>query len=496
MDMPLPAELPPVVRQGTSWKPSVMLGCVAFVLMVLGFQLLGGIQSYTHREKISPVTVVVEQYPAVFSHGVTKVSDIEPMVGKIVNKNHRLTASSKTLEHLKAQVTAPDLLRQVWADLSRKAEFQNRFESRDVATEMEQFRQALQVEVEESPLGGKGLRLTLAWPNSAEAAELLKILGDRYSKQYQAMWANRYECEYNDAKNAAHEARQTYDDALAQLESFEEYDEYLAWQPETEESLAKGSDGKKIENAVKPSIGSSNNANVENPEWTRLNKELAALHERESQLLEKRTPLHPEVKYLQDEIQNCETQLAAIPQWIAAENSLPHPVSTESNNQPIQSSTVQKLSADGDASFKNAKFLAQLDNQVQSTARAYRDAVAREQMAFGQRQLMPDIAVHVMEPRKTASITPLQRPIAWLAGMMMAFGMGLIYTGKSREPPVGSLVELQRLAAVPIVGVVPSYTSAVDPRTLRRKKILLRWELFLGGLMLMGVCLWATVRLL
>ena len=78
----------------------------------------------------------------------------------------------------------------------------------------------------------------------------------------------------------------------------------------------------------------------------------------------------------------------------------------------------------------------------------------------------------------------------------MALGVGLISTGRSIEPPLASVAELNRAISVPVVGVVPSYNPAVNPRAVKRKKMLMRAFLSLVGLIVVGICFVGLYRLL
>jgi hypothetical protein len=226
-----------------------------------------------------------------------------------------------------------------------------------------------------------------------------------------------------------------------------------------------------------------------------LHQKLAAMREKELDLLEKRMPSHPEVRYLHAQIQEADTQLAAIPRWMPN----PHPaneipVPKVINTNPI--SPVQNANPPRDTRAEDEALLAFLEDQVDLASQNYCDAIARERTALNRHENPPEIAVQVFVPRKIASATQSERPIAWLAGAVMALGVGLISTGRSIEPPLASVAELNRAISVPVVGVVPSYNPAVNPRAVKRKKMLMRTFLSLVGLIVVGICLVGLYRLL
>ena len=476
--MSIPSELPSAVRQGISKKPMALLGLVVFVITVLAIHLWGQIRSQIETAKTEPVTAIVEQSPPIC---LSPEKDLHPLL------------VSKTVELIKDQVTAHDLLRQVYGDVNSQAS----------DADVEKLRRALQVEIDGSPLGGKCLRLRLVWPKAHEAVKLLNVLGERYANQYRAAWSNENESEYRAAKTAAEHAGQGFDEAIAQLEFFQQCLDFVQ-QGESESPAELTREIRQpptppgqsaAENAAQPLRDDSD---IENPAWISMQKDLVELRNKEAKLLEKRTPLHPEVRFLQEQIRDCEMRIAATSRWIHAAGDL-RPVEEIGAYSPLPSITAPEAKVRNDQSrTNNAELLAELENQVQAAGQAYRAAVARERTVFGQRKAAPEITVRVREPRKIAAIskTPAPRLFGWLAGVIMAVGVGLICTGKAIEPPVGSIDELQRLADVPIVGVVPSYNPTVDPQVVKRTKKLLRFGLFLSGLIIMTGCIWVIVRLM
>jgi hypothetical protein len=495
-------DLPRPVRQTTSWKPAVLLGLAAFAITILAIQLWGHVRSPAPLAKTEPVTAIVEQHSPVFEKG-TPAFGGRPSAVAIL--------SSKTVQAIKDQVTAPALLGQVCRDFWKAEERTSNLWQTE-SSEAEKLRRALQVDVENSPLGGKCLRLRLSWPNAQEAAKLLKALGERYAERYRAVFRNERDKEFSAIKTAADQARQAFNDSVADLEfcqqnldfaHFAEGEPTVESRSEMQQPLAAAA-----RQEPRPPIAASplrDKADVENPNWMSLQKDLAEMRKKEAKLLETRTSLHPDVMLVQDQIRDGAARLAMTSRWIHPETpALRSPSENWSGAGPALSAEVPNalkkptpLAQNAPHAANDAILLAQLEDQVEITAEAYREAAAREQAALAQRKLAPEITVRVLEPRQIAvAKTPARPPFGWLAGAMMAVGVGLICTGKALEPPVGSVKELHRLTSVPIVGVVPSYQPSIDPQAVKRKKNILRIGFFLGGLMFLGFCVWAMARIL
>jgi hypothetical protein len=501
--MSISGETPLVVRPGTSWKTPVMFGAAAFLVTVLAVQFRVQNRTQVNSGNNAPVTVAIEHNTPVFPHLSSQKPTKDRLASPSITGNRAQTAgSSKTVQQLKDQLTSPDLLRQAWQDCK--------------PSKMERFRQTLDVRVEESPRGGQTLRMTIAWPSPKEAASVLKFLAEQYSSQYQTTWRNAREREYNEAKSAALQAGQGYEEAAVQYQFFE------AWLARKSTASERSNAPSKAGAALRPldsrlpkedvAQPRSTNSEIENPEWSSVQRDLSALREKEAILLEKRTAIHPEVKRLQEKIHDCETRLTSIPRWMDTKSrSIGAPTEDGSgaglemraesprisdNNSVIRSPNTTDSSPSQKAANEAAddEWIIQLENDVETAAEAYTQALAREKLAHDRCQLAPSIAVRVWGSTKIAATASLQREWAWWAGAIMAIGFGLIFAGKTIEPPVASLDELQRLAAVPIVGVVPSYTPSINPQTVKRRKNLLRFGLFFSGLILVGLCFAAVIR--
>jgi hypothetical protein len=443
----------------------------ALALTILGIQLWGQVREQLRQANAEPITATVVQCPSVV-HGAAK--------------DARAFTSPAVLS-IREQVTAPEMLRQAWADVKSQA----------TVADVARFRRALGVEVAVTPMDEKCLKLTLSWRDSQEGAKLLKALGDRFCARYRATLDNANVRQRDATMAACEQAGRVFDEAVADLLIFEQC---LAWQTVAAEEVEQRPAEiipPPAENVAHPLRSV---ADVENPDWIDLQKQLVELRKTAVKLLVKRTQLHPEVQFVEGEIRECETKLAMTARWVPKEEPAgPAAVSTpemkpavvrvlpkEPNDSAAQRAQTEAL---------NTEFLAAFESQAQAAAAAYQRALSREVASMGQRVDSPELAVRVRTPPQIAVLPPARPPFVWLAGAMMALGVGLVFTGKSIEPPVGSAEELQRIAAVPVVGVVPDYDPTVDPQDIKSRMTFLRMGFVCGGLMLAGVCVWVITRI-
>jgi hypothetical protein len=487
-EMAMYDDLPPAIRQGASWKPLVMLAFAACILTMLSIQLGGQIRSQRKAAHAVTATAVVEQCPPVIPPRAAEFA-----ASKLASQT---LCSSKTVQYIKDQVTSPELIRQALNDFAQSSGERNTLFSLATADTVKSIQQELQVEVAESPLGGKCLRLHLPWQNAQFAAKFLKILGQRYADQYRSAWTNENSIDRLAIQTAVARTAKDYDEAVAQLDFFQQYLDFAHFGNDEANVNSTAQEPRSPVNATSPLRSESD---TENPQWIDLQTKLADMRKKEAKLLESRTSVHPEVAFVQNQIREYESQLAMTSHWLhAATSPLPARevpgMRTGESAVASNPSSTQNTQSEAD----NEKLLAQLENDVELASEAYREAVSRDQTATDQQKILPQITIQAWEPQRIATLskTSSTGSFGWLAGIVMALGVSLICTGTAIESPIGSAEELQRLTAVPIVGVIPSYNPAVDPRVVKRTKSLFRFGLFLSGLMLIGLCAWAIVRLM
>ena len=159
-------------------------------------------------------------------------------------------------------------------------------------------------------------------------------------------WKNNREREYNEAKLASDRAGQAFDEAIAQADFFRSY---LEGQTATEDAAENSKENPaglnlRPQPAVENSAQSlKDNSNVENPDWTNLQKDLAGLRKEELQLLEKRTPEHPDVLNLQSKFGIVKRSLPQLPHGFVARTPFANRRTTSRmRTNPIPTSGIRR----------------------------------------------------------------------------------------------------------------------------------------------------------
>jgi hypothetical protein len=496
--MPISADFTPVVRRGASWKSPVLIGFVVFLLTFLTVNLWLRIRYPEKPAAPEQATAIIDQRPS-----------IAPLPSSMIKPPSAVSA--KAVSAIRDQITSLASLRQALSELDNG-------QSRDIEAETQKLRESLKVTLEDSPMDQKCLRLSLLWPDSREAAKILKTLGDNYANRYRSHLANAYDRDDTEAKKASDAAAKAYWNAVAQLEFFESC---RACQSSAVEKPLPQSPKTVSVSPLRPEVPAKktpvvenrqNSPGAENHDWTNIHLKLNALRHKEMDLLDKRLPTHPEVQFVHAQIYEYEAQLAKIPRWLS--NQPPKEAVLPSENERIEP-TVPNQEADStlagvpgrgrpgslDSAIpsriddtKDAEIVAILEDRVDAAAGDYYRALVRERTTLEGRELPPKIAVRVFVPKQIAANPQSKLPVAWLAGAAMAVGMCLISTGNAIQLPISSVAELNRITYAPIIGVVPSYNPSVNPSSIKRKRLLLRLFCFLAGLAVVGFCVHGLLR--
>jgi hypothetical protein len=503
--MPISADFSPVVRRGASWKSPVLFGFVVFLLTSLTVNLWLRIRYPEKPAAPEQATAIIDQRPSV-----------APLPSSMIKPPS--SVSAKAVSAIRDQITSLASLRQALSELDKG-------QSRDIEAETQKLRESLKVTLEDSPMDQKCLRLSLLWPDSREAAKILKTLGENYANRYRSHLGDAFDRDDTEARRASDAAAKAYWNAVAQLEFFESC---RACQSNSVEKPLPKAPAPAPVSPLRSEVPAKktpvvenrqNSQGVENPDWTNMHLKLNALRHKEMDLLDKRLPTHPEVQFVHAQIYEYEAQLAKIPRWIS--NQPPKEAVLPSESERIeptvpnqeadstladvpgrgrpgslgsQDSTIPDAKTSRMTDSINAEIVAILEDRVEAAAGDYYRALVRERTMLEGRELPPKIAVRVFVP-KTIAVSPQSKlPVAWLAGAAMAVGMCLISTGNAIQLPISSVAELNRITNAPIIGVVPSYNPSVNPASIKRKRLLLRLFCFLAGLAVVGFCIHGLVR--
>jgi hypothetical protein len=285
------------------------------------------------------------------------------------------------------------------------------------------------------------------------AAVAANALADLAAADRRALWQR----ERRQAHEATEKARQDYSESTARLETFRQQ------QDETAHTRSAGD-----QPATQPSM-------IDNPQWLGAQQKLANLRCRRDQLLAQRTRLHPAVVEIEGRIAEAEQQLAAIPQTISG---------TSAGPAAPAPSPAELLAA------KNKEQAQQDLNALTAAAEASR--LAFEQAQCAERQLVqaapaePNLVVRYAQgaQRDIAPLADNWQRLLWTAlaaGVLMAFGVGLLSLAAGIEPPLASLADVLACLDAPILGVVPVLGPPPDLAAIRRQTRLRRATMATGA---------------
>ncbi len=256
---------------------------------------------------------------------------------------------------------------------------------------------------------------------------------------------------------------------------------------------------------------------VENPRRAELSEQIEQLRTRLAELLETRTPLHPLVQQVEQDLQAAEARLAEEPQWLpdeqpgdsasagrsgSAATRVPNPyVSADSASPPPTPPAPVPADTPGGeddatgprASGASAPTLAELRAELEQSSAAFDQATRREREAWEAASRQPRIE---REPAR-ATVLPGPVPVwrlalaAMLAGLLGAGGVGLISAGARIQPVLLTAAEAEAAVGAPLAGRIPAKALGLEPNA-HEAPAQPEWArpvLMLTGWGLLAVCL-------
>jgi hypothetical protein len=288
--------------------------------------------------------------------------------------------------------------------------------------------------------------------NPQQLLPFVNQLADQYAVAERARFEADAASRYRAAQQATQHARQVLGQTTTRLE------EHLKRQREAERAATQVAPPQP-ETPPPPKM-------VDNPEFTKLDQELTALNRRRTDLLVDRTPLHPAVQAVDNQIAQLREAIRAVPRQIpesGGASSAPEAASPKLVEQAPQEPSAGSLgqvlpSTTGLDQAEAARKLAALQSNVDRAARDLERIGRLEREASEQRSACVQVQVH---PAKACQVLASSSP-NWVvlslasacAGLVLATGIGLVSIGYRRDLPVRSLEEVQALLPVPILGVV------------------------------------------
>lgn len=313
-------------------------------------------------------------------------------------------------------------------------------------------------------------------PRHAEATA--NTLADRYAADRRAQWRAETDAPRLKARQAAEKARREYDRIAAERAA-------LMRQLHDDAEAAANA---KVEPALEAALPSA----IVNPRWSEMQQKLTQLQQNRSQLLADRTPQHPAVQEIDVRIADAEEQLAAIPKFV------PDPVAKNASATGASPSVVGRTAAPAasSAAAENQQKLNDLNAAIRRARRARTDAELAEQQATQRQQAEPQLT---MQPAQAVQ-DPLVVDYGWrrlvgsalAAGVLMAFGVGMVSFGAGVEPAVATAAEVEAMLGSPIIGTVPAHDSMADPTEPQHQTRLRRAAITIG-LVLAAACPLAAI---
>ena len=302
---------------------------------------------------------------------------------------------------------------------------------------------------------------------------------------------------YAEAAAAAEQARHQWQQAEAAKQRY--VDRHL--QQQIAEHQQRSSASTSEVSTVPPdavAIAPPHPSRVQNPEWTRLNESLRRLNQRRAHLLLERTPAHPEVLEVSDELAEIERAMADVPRWLSATP----PEGTPEVRPPVTPSpkTADTALVAERAAERHAQFrmeLTRLNRYAEESRQRYEQLAARERDAWAvwlQQREAEFVPVSATETLYRDTADNMLLSTALLAGMAMMVGVGMFATGASMESPVKSASQVSSLLQVPVVATVT--LPGLRPAISGRHRGWLRLASCLGGATLMASCIGLVYRAL
>lgn len=235
-------------------------------------------------------------------------------------------------------------------------------------------------------------------------------------------------------------------------------------------------------------------ARVENPEWVELSGERDRLERRLAELLVDRTPAHPEVQGLTQELTEVRQVLSGVARWIGPEAGRgPLKLPLAEWEAPHAETNVAKPVDLERFAREHAEAREQLDRlsrKVEAARIRHEQAAAAERAAWADHVRGPEIDMTISPPAEVISADAgpgRLLSISLFAGLAMMVGVGMVATGAAMEPALDSATQVSTVTGVPVIAAVT--IPGLKPLSgLGRHRAWLRLASCLGGAALIAGC--------
>src|SRR3989304_545299 len=461
-----------IVRPRSSWQQHLMVSLAAFGVTVALVHFIS-LRRFPESslENGSKAIAIVDEKPA---------NNQEKIPADLVLK------SSLHLENVKNRISSPAFLEQALLDCGMVISLNDNKDIRNTLSKnVEQVQQGLSVRAKTGHIpGAYRLTIELKLSQSQGAARLARALADSYVRLRRTQWTSQMQEAYLSASARAKQDNDVRDGAVAELTAFlGELSIQKQLQPKPMPSKDKALPQPSLRSGPVPQT-------IDNPDWDELSNKLISLKQQLAKMLEEMTPLHPEVRYVRDNITDIEEQLAITPRVIVKTSpEVMHEdldLSTEVNTSTDEDleKSLQEEVANNNADAQQAETLEQLQEAVELAEQDYQVALISEKQRSKACRLVPVLSVHV---NQVALVKKQQKPKRELMGLILfsgfalAVGVGMFSTGVATESVLSTMGRLEPLLPAPIIGVVPDQNTLTDPIARNSQKLNLRWMLILFG---------------
>jgi hypothetical protein len=486
-----------VIRQRSFWKKHVFFAVAAFCLTSAAVYFIW-LKNYrkSNYEIGSKATAVVEQ---------------EQGMDQVILSADSLSKPSLDLKSIKIRVLSPEFLTQAMRDcgigISQSAcskgdspIFVNTkigTVPKELVITPDQLRQGLNIfTISGTAKGEEQILFELELRQSPEASRIVRALADRFVYEFRSCWTAEMRKTYLAALFRTEQAQNAQRKAVENLQSFKD-------------DITKQERLGKDQQLLQPQTVQSEAVQaVDNPAWVELNEKLTELRGQETEILENKTELHPDVQNIRDRIAEVEQQMAITPRF-SAENSQDNLANdglfpSMDNTLILKNETEIKdsNSTDGMAVIDQNEFnekLSQLQDEVANTARDYEQELQQEKQIFEASRQEPKFSISINSTAMAIKEPKVNRGIVELmlySGFAVGVGISVISSGLSAQPVLATIADLEPLLPAPIIGVVPSKDLSFDPVARRRRQLIGRWTMIVAGLlMVLGTIGWINFLL-
>ena len=252
-----------------------------------------------------------------------------------------------------------------------------------------------------------------------------------------------------------------------------------------------------------------------------LQKQLDDLHRQRQRLLVERTSQHPDVRQIDTQIRQVESQLAALPSVerlgprSAPKTSKPKPESTPMVRAPQASSSATIAtpvaapaltpptappvgpSPNSARSVELFQAIQGLQERVESIARDLKHVREMKLPAAGSLMRGDDLGVQWADRAEMIAARVAWRAILLVglaAGLVATAGLGMIGAGWAIDTPLATTRSIERDLAVPVIGEILVDRPLPENAANRELRARWKWPCILGGLAVLGAYFFFLVQ--